>query len=91
MSAILNHIEENPQATQRLIGMKYEQLQTLIQNAERLQQEKQAVLESNKIRIISSGGGRKTKLSRREQIILTLVYLRHLTTFQLLGIQRKSE
>ena len=33
------------------------------------------------------GGGRKPKLSLSEQIILTLTYLRHLTTFQLLGIQ----
>jgi Helix-turn-helix of DDE superfamily endonuclease/DDE superfamily endonuclease len=87
MSSILNHIEENPQATQRLIGMKYEQLQKIIQNAERLHQEKQALIESNKIRIIGGGGGRKTKLSRREQIILTLVYLRHLTTLKRIGIQ----
>ncbi len=39
------------------------------------------------MRIISGGGGRKPKLSIAEQIILTLVYLRHMTTFQLLGIQ----
>jgi hypothetical protein len=87
MSSILNHIEENPKETQRLIGLEYEQLQQLIQNAERLHHEKQALLESNKIRIIAGGGGRKPKLSIPEQIILTLVYLRHMTTFQLLGIQ----
>ncbi|MGH7998457.1 MAG: transposase [Brasilonema sp.] len=87
MSSILNHIEENPQETQRLIGLGYPELQQLIQNAERLHDEKQAVRESKKIRIITSGGGRKPKLSVQEQIILTLVYLRHLTTFQLLGIQ----
>ncbi len=87
MSDILNHIEDNPKETQRLIGLEYEQLQQLIQNAERLHQEKQALLESKKVRIIAGGGGRKPKLSIREQIILTLVYLRHMTTFQLLGIQ----
>jgi hypothetical protein len=44
--------------------------------------------ESKKVRIILGGGGRKPKLSTREQIILTLLtYLQHLTTFQLLGIQ----
>ena len=86
MSDILNHIEENPKETQRLIGLGYEQLQQLIQNAERLHHEKKADLESKKIRIISGGGGRKPKLSLKKQIILTLVYLRHLTTFQLLGI-----
>jgi len=39
------------------------------------------------VRIIKKGGGRKVKLSIEEQILLTLIYLRHLTTFQLLGIQ----
>jgi hypothetical protein len=87
MSSILSHIEENPQDTQRLIGLGYPELQLLIQNAERLHNEKQVLLESKKIRIITGGGGRKPKLPIPEQIILTLVYLRHLTTFQLLGIQ----
>lgn len=92
MSDILNYIEENQKETQRLIGVEYEQLQHLLQNAERLHHEKQALLESKKVRIIAGGGGRKPKLSIPEQIILTLVYLRHMTTFQLLGIQfRVSE
>lgn len=87
MSSVLDHIEANPKETQRLIGLGYRELQILIQNAEQLHYEKQALLESQKIRIITGGGGRKPKLSIKEQIILTLVYLRHLTTFQLLGIQ----
>jgi len=87
MSDILKHIEENPKETRRLIGLEYEQLQQLIENAEQLNYEKQALLESKKIRIIAGGGGRKPKLSVKVQIILTLVYLRHMTTFQLLGIQ----
>ncbi len=87
MSSVLDHIEANPKETQRLIGLGYPELQILIQNAEQLHNEKQALLESQKIRIITGGGGRKPKLSIKEQIILTLVYLRHLTTFQLLGIQ----
>ena len=88
MSSILEHIEANPQETQRLIGLGYSELQILLQNAEKLHHEKQALIESKKTRIISSGGGgRKPKLSLKEQIILTLVYLRHMTTFQLLGIQ----
>ncbi|MBD0390289.1 MAG: transposase family protein [Nostoc sp. C3-bin3] len=87
MSDILNHIEENPKETKRLIGMEYEQLQQLIYNAEELHNEQLALLESKKVRIIAGGGGRKSKLSIKEQIILTLVYLRHLTTFQFLGIQ----
>ncbi|MHC0062511.1 transposase family protein [Nostoc sp. UIC 10890] len=31
MSDILNHIEDNPKQTQRLIGLEYEQLQQLIE------------------------------------------------------------
>lgn len=87
MSDILNHIESNPKETQRLIGLEYDRLQQLIQKAEQLHHDKQALLESNKTRIIAGGGGRKPKLSIKEQIILTLVYLRQMTTFQLLGIQ----
>ncbi|WP_236147038.1 helix-turn-helix domain-containing protein [Scytonema millei] len=61
-------------------------MQQLVQNAERLHYEKQAARESKKVRIIAGGGGRKPKLSLKEQIILSLLYLRHLTTFQLLDI-----
>jgi len=87
MSTIIEHIENNPQETQRLVGLKYEQLQQLIQSAENLHNNKKSSLELKKVRIIAGGGGRKHKLSIPEQILLTLVYLRHLTTFQLLGIQ----
>ncbi|WP_199317114.1 transposase family protein [Chroococcidiopsis sp [FACHB-1243]] len=87
MSAILNHIESNPKETQRLIGLEYDRLKQFIQKAKQLHHEKQALSEAKKTRIIAGGGGRKPKLSLEEQIILTLIYLRHLTTFQLLGIQ----
>ncbi len=87
MIDILDYIEEHPKETQRLIGLEYSQLQQLIQNVEKVHEQKQALLEDKKIRIIGKGGGRKQKLSIQEQIILTLIYLRHMTTFQLLGIQ----
>lgn len=57
-------IEDNPKETQRLIGLEYEQLRQLIQNAERLHHEKQVLLESKKVRIIAGGGGRKPNISR---------------------------
>ena len=87
MSDILSYIQNNPQETQRLVGVKYEQLEQLIKQASALHTQKQQEIEAEKIRIINKGGGRKVKLSTEEQILLTLVYLRHLTTFQLLGIQ----
>jgi len=42
--------------------------------------EKQQEIQAEKVRIIKKGGGRKVKLSIEEQILLTLIYLRHLTT-----------
>ncbi|RAM48111.1 MAG: IS5/IS1182 family transposase, partial [Hapalosiphonaceae cyanobacterium JJU2] len=87
MSDVLGYIQNNPQETQRLVGLKYEQLEQLINQAIALHTQKQQDIEAKKVRIINKGGGRKVKLSTEEQILLTLIYLRHLTTFQLLGIQ----
>lgn len=87
MSNILEYIDKNPDESQRLVGLKYDQLQQLLKNATELHNKKLAEIESRKVRIIKGGGGRKIKLSIEEQIILTLIYLRHLTNFQLLGIQ----
>ncbi|MHC5612754.1 MAG: helix-turn-helix domain-containing protein [Nostoc sp.] len=58
-----------------------------MEQAIKLQNQILELVESKKVRIILGGGGRKPKLSTSEQIILTLTYLRHLITFQLLGIQ----
>lgn len=87
MKEILSYIKNHPEKTQRLVGLKHEQLEQLIKQALALQSKKQEEVEAQKIRIINKGGGRKAKLSTEEQILLTLVYLRQLTTFQLLGIQ----
>lgn len=87
MSDILNYIQNNPKETQRLVGVKYEQLEQLIKQALALHIEKQREIEAKKVRIINKGGGRRVKLSNENQILLTLTYLRHMTTFQLLGIQ----
>ena len=87
MASIPGYIENNREEVQRLVGLKYEQLQQLIENALIKHEQKLREAEEQKIRVIQRGGGRKVKLSVEEQIILTLIYLRHLTTFQLLGIQ----
>jgi len=82
MSDILSYIQNNPQETQRLIGVKYKQLEQLMKQAITLHTEKQQEREA-KIRIINKGGWSWVKLSNEDQILLTLTYLRHLTTFQL--------
>ncbi len=87
MTSVLEYITKNPQETKRLIGINYESLQQLITQAIALEEQKKAINEEAKYRIIQSGGGRKPKLSVTEQILLTLVYLHHLPTFQMLGVQ----
>lgn len=87
MSNIVEYIHNNPEESQRLLGVHYEQLKQLIKKAIELHNNKKELAESKKVRLILGGGGRKQKLTPESQIILTLTYLRHLTTFQLLGIQ----
>lgn len=80
------YIKEHPQEVKRLLGINYEQLEQLIEQGKILHQLKQKCIERNKIRIIKAGGGSPAKVSVEEQIILTLVYLRHHLTFQVLGL-----
>lgn len=87
MSSIQEYIDKNPQESKRLIGLEYQQLQQLIAAAALLHQQKTSEIEQSKVRIIKRGGGRKAKLLINDQIILTLVYLHHLPTFQMLGVQ----
>lgn len=87
MVSVSGYIEKHPQEAQRLVGVNYDQLKQLTNQAIALHTQAQSSAELRKTRIIRKGGGRKTKLSLEEQILLTLIYLRQLTTFQLLGIQ----
>ena len=87
MDSLSEYIEKHPQEAQRLVGLNYDQLKQLIKQAIALHAQTQLEGESREKRIIKKGGGRNTKLSLSEQILLTLIYLRQLTTFQLLGIQ----
>ncbi len=87
MGAILSAIEKNPKEIKRLLGIDQEQLRQLVAQAELIHSQKQEEIERNKLRVNKKGGGKKPKLSPQEQILLTLVYLRHSPTFQLLGIQ----
>lgn len=87
MNSPQEYVVKNPKETKRLLGIDYEQLQQLIATAELRHNQKQEEIEKNKIRIIKKGGGRKPRLSVNEQILLTLVYLRHSPSFQLLGWQ----
>ena len=87
MNSPLDYIAKNPKETKRLLGINYEQLQELIAIAELRHNQKPEEIEKKKTRIIKKGGGRKPQLEVSEQILLTLVYLRHSPSFQLLGWQ----
>jgi DDE superfamily endonuclease/Helix-turn-helix of DDE superfamily endonuclease len=80
------YIQKNQKETKRLLGINYDQLEQLIEYALVLHEQKEQEKEKQKVRIIKSGGGRESKIEKPEQIILTLVYLRHHLTFQLLGL-----
>ncbi|MEG4575033.1 transposase family protein, partial [Microcoleus sp. N3A4] len=87
MSLILEYLEKHPKEAKRLIGITAVQFQDLCSHAEILSQQKSEQVEINKIRINRKGAGCKPKLSIKEQVLLTLVYLSQLHTFQYLGIQ----
>ena len=80
------YIKQHPQEVKRLLGISYEQLEQLIEQGILLHQIKQEKNEKQKKRIIKAGGGKPAKLSIEEQIVLTVVYLRHHLTFQVLGL-----
>jgi hypothetical protein len=86
MSQLREYIEQHPSSAQRLLGLEYTQLMELIRQAEKLHSQKQKAVAEKKTRLIKAGGGRQQKLSITDQILLTLVYLHHLPTFQMLGV-----
>ena len=87
MSQLRKYIEQHPSETQRLLGMDYNQLMELMVQAQNLYERQKSHQELEKTRIIKPGSGRPPKLTIVDQILLTLVYLHHLPTFQLLGVQ----
>lgn len=83
MISIEEYLDRYPKQSKRLIGIEFEQLQTLIQKAEVIHQEKQ----KSRSRLIQAGGGRSRTLSVKQEVLLTLIYLHQFPTFQMLGIQ----
>jgi hypothetical protein len=80
------YIQKHPKETKRLLGINAQQLELLIQHGEVWHQKKQEEISQRKIRVNQPGGGRSSQLSIEEQIVLTLIYLRHHLTFQVLGL-----
>jgi len=83
MSLLLEYIENNPKET-KLNWYWLWEATALFTQAEALHYEKQAEIEAAKFRLNSKGAGCKPKLFFGEQMLLTLVYLSQLHTFQYL-------
>ncbi|MBD2535849.1 transposase family protein [Nostoc flagelliforme FACHB-838] len=83
---VFDYIEKYPHKTKQILGIRYEQLQSLLNCAIKRHQEIKTKQENRKIRINAAGGGRKEKLLIQEQVCLCLFYLRQMPTFQVLGM-----
>ena len=86
MTQILVYINNHPKEIKRVIGITNEQFKKLLGNAQRLALKKRQAIASQEKRLIKAGGVRKKTIILEEEIILTLYYLRHFPTFQILGI-----
>jgi Helix-turn-helix of DDE superfamily endonuclease/DDE superfamily endonuclease len=67
----------------RLLGINYEQLKQIIDYGLLLEEKIQESEQKNQVNLIR---GRKTKITKEDQIIMTLIYLRQHLTFQILGL-----
>ncbi|WP_206759181.1 helix-turn-helix domain-containing protein [Nostoc flagelliforme] len=83
---VFDYIQKYPLRTKQILGISYEQLQSLLNCALKRHRDIKAKQESHKIRINAAGGGRPEKLSTEEQVCLCLFYLRQMPTFQVLGM-----
>lgn len=86
MASPLQRIKSHPQESKRLIGIDYEHFIALVALAEKRHVEKQEEIEKSKIRLIASGGGRKSEITPEEGVCLCLVYLRQKPIFEILGL-----
>lgn len=87
MSNPINYIHKYPHRSKRILGISYKQFLQLVQQATLRQSQERQRIEQTKKRINVSGGGRKPILSTESEIGLCLFYLRHLPTFEILGLQ----
>ena len=83
----IDYIHKYPHRAKQILGISYKQFLQLVQQASLRQSQQRSRLEQTKIRINAPGGGRKPILSTQVEIGLCLFYLRHLPTFEILGLQ----
>lgn len=87
MTNPLKYIENYPERTKQIIGINYQQWSALVELAKIEEERLRAVHERQKVRINKKGGGRPKILNQEEEVCLCIFYLRHLPTFEVLGMQ----
>lgn len=83
----IDYIHKYPHRSKQILGISYKQFLQLVEQANVRQSQQHLELEKTKTRINAPGGGRKPILSTQAEIGLCLFYLRHLPTFEILGLQ----
>jgi hypothetical protein len=83
----IDYIHKYPHRTGQILGISYKQFLQLVEQAFLNQSQQHSRLEQAKTRINAPGGGRKAILSTQGEVGLCLFYLRHLPTFEILGLQ----
>ena len=83
----IDYIHKYPHRSKQILGISYRQFSQLVQQASLRQSQQRLRLEQTKIRLNTPGGGRKPILSTEGGVGLCLFYLRHLPTFEILGLQ----
>ncbi|MDV2994907.1 MAG: hypothetical protein N4J56_004561 [Chroococcidiopsis sp. SAG 2025] len=83
----IDYIHKYPARSKQIVGISYKQFLQLVQQASLRQSQRRLRLERKKIRLNAVGGGRKPILSTEAGVGLCLFYLRHLPTFEILGLQ----
>jgi hypothetical protein len=83
----IDYIDKYPAGSKQIVGISYKQFLQLVQQASLRQSQWRLRLERKKIRLNAAGGGRKPILSAEGGVGLCLFYLRHLPTFEILGLQ----
>ena len=87
MTNPLKYIENRPERTKQIIGINYQQWSALVEIGKVEEEKLRVAREQQKIRINKKGGGRPKILNREEEVCLCIFYLRHLPTFEILGLQ----
>ena len=87
MTNPLQYIEKHPERAKQILGIDYQQWVALVEVAKFEEEKIRLAREQQKIRINKKGGGRPKKLRREEEVCLCIFYLRHLPTFEILGLQ----